>query len=193
MRHRLLRAVLASLWIAGASALVYSAATYPSSVKSFTTRVAGDTIQPAHINDLQDEVTAIETDALKAWTTPSYSAGDYTASSGTWTVDSGDVTTLAYHKIGKRMTVSFIIENTDVSATPTSLRITIPGGFTASKEMRAIVQAIDAAGTPAAGMAQVTASGTTINLFKDTSGAAWTATSSDNTTIRGQITFETTT
>lgn len=36
------------------------AASYPSAVKSFTSKSAGDTIQPAHVNDLQDEVAAIE-------------------------------------------------------------------------------------------------------------------------------------
>jgi len=36
------------------------AASYPASVKSFTTRLAGDTIQPAHVNDLQEEVAALE-------------------------------------------------------------------------------------------------------------------------------------
>lgn len=36
------------------------AASYPTAVKSFTTKNAGDTIQPAHINDLQDEVVALE-------------------------------------------------------------------------------------------------------------------------------------
>ena len=35
-------------------------ASYPTAVKTFTTKNAGDTIQPAHINDLQDEVVAIE-------------------------------------------------------------------------------------------------------------------------------------
>lgn len=35
-------------------------ATYPGAVKSFTTKNAGDTIQPSHVNDLQDEVNAIE-------------------------------------------------------------------------------------------------------------------------------------
>jgi len=35
-------------------------ASFPTSVKSFTTRNAGDTIQGAHVNDLQDEVNAIE-------------------------------------------------------------------------------------------------------------------------------------
>ena len=35
-------------------------ASYPTSVKSFTSRNSGDVIQPAHVNDLQDEVNAIE-------------------------------------------------------------------------------------------------------------------------------------
>lgn len=36
-------------------------ASYPTSVKTFVSRNAGDVIQPAHTNDLQDEVNAIET------------------------------------------------------------------------------------------------------------------------------------
>lgn len=39
-------------------------ASYPTSAKTFTTKNAGDTIQPAHINDLQDEVAAIENGLL---------------------------------------------------------------------------------------------------------------------------------
>lgn len=35
-------------------------ASFPAAVKSFTTKNAGDVIQAAHINDLQDEVNAIE-------------------------------------------------------------------------------------------------------------------------------------
>lgn len=44
-------------------------ATYPGAVKSFTTKNAGDTIQPSHVNDLQDEVNAIE-DGLLNGTAP---------------------------------------------------------------------------------------------------------------------------
>lgn len=40
------------------------AASYPTSVKAFTTKASAQTIQPAHVNDLQDEVTAIETALL---------------------------------------------------------------------------------------------------------------------------------
>src|SRR5574343_790800 len=40
------------------------AASYPTSAKTFTTKNAGDTIQPGHLNDLQDEVAAIEAGLL---------------------------------------------------------------------------------------------------------------------------------
>jgi hypothetical protein len=39
-------------------------ASYPGAVKTFTSRSAGQTIASAHINDLQDEVTAIESGLL---------------------------------------------------------------------------------------------------------------------------------
>lgn len=39
-------------------------ASFPTSVKSFTTKNTGDVIQPAHVNDLQDEVNAIESGYL---------------------------------------------------------------------------------------------------------------------------------
>lgn len=39
-------------------------ASFPGAVKTFATRNAGDVIQPAHINDLQDEVNAIEAGLL---------------------------------------------------------------------------------------------------------------------------------
>ena len=42
-------------------------ASYPTSSKSFTTKNTGDTIQPAHVNDAQDEITAIETNLLAAF------------------------------------------------------------------------------------------------------------------------------
>jgi hypothetical protein len=40
-------------------------AQYPNAVKSFATRNAGDVIQPSHINDLQDEVNAVEAGLLQ--------------------------------------------------------------------------------------------------------------------------------
>ena len=39
-------------------------ASYPSSIKSFGAKSTGEVIQSQHVNDLQDEITAIETDLL---------------------------------------------------------------------------------------------------------------------------------
>lgn len=39
-------------------------ASFPTSVKSFTTKLAGDTINAAHVNDIQDEVVAVEQDLI---------------------------------------------------------------------------------------------------------------------------------
>lgn len=39
-------------------------ASYPSATKTYTTKAAGDTIQPAHINDVQEEIVALENGLL---------------------------------------------------------------------------------------------------------------------------------
>jgi hypothetical protein len=59
--------ILALMLAAGLSVGVFGAASFPSSVKSFTTKLAGDTVQASHINDLQDEVAAVETDLLNGF------------------------------------------------------------------------------------------------------------------------------
>lgn len=69
-------------------------ANYPTSVPSFTTKSAGQTIAAAHLNSAQDEIVAIGTDLLKAWSsiTP------------TWTnLSVGNATTNSckYFQIGK--------------------------------------------------------------------------------------------
>jgi hypothetical protein len=212
-RLKLLAAGMLAL-VAITVVVVHGSASYPGAVKAFSTKSAGDTIQPAHINDIQDEITAIENALLNGithslflasnkfvasdgravgdgiWTTPAYNAANFTASSGTWTVDSGDVGTLAYTITGaKMMTVVFIIQGTDVSATPGTLIMTIPGGYVAgSYSTRNLIQVADA-GTVGTGSMGVAALGTSIVFYRNTSGANWTATSSDNTDVLGEISF----
>lgn len=129
--------------------------------------------------------------AMGVWTTPTFSAGNFTASSGNWTVDSGDVTTYEYMRVGKTLTLIFSIVTTDVSATPTELRIAIPGSYVAAKDARNPIQVINA-GTGAVGLARVAAAGTYVECYRNAANTAdtWASTSSDNTSVLGQITFE---
>lgn len=127
-----------------------------------------------------------------AWTTPAFSAGDFTASgSMTWTVAAGDVTTFAYLLLGKTMIVNFNIATTTVAAPLSSLlKIKIPASQIAAKTVIVPIYTVDnnaAPGSP--GFATVTAAGTTIDCAKDTTQSNWSA-STDLTYVRGSITFE---
>jgi hypothetical protein len=88
-----------SLWVA----LLTAAASYPTSIKSFTTKIQGDTVNASHINDLQDEVVAIETQLITqgTWTPAIASSGGGAA---TYSLQQG-----YYNQVGKRIYVSGII------------------------------------------------------------------------------------
>lgn len=64
MSRRVLTIVSVAVGLALASVILYASASYPTSVKSFSTKLAGQTISAAHINDIQDEIAAIETAML---------------------------------------------------------------------------------------------------------------------------------
>lgn len=60
MRRVLALTLIVFVW----AQVALGAASYPTTVKSFVTKSTGDIIQAAHINDLQDEVAAVETGLL---------------------------------------------------------------------------------------------------------------------------------
>lgn len=64
-------------------------ATYPTSAKVFTTKNPGDTIQSATIDDLQDEVTAIEQDLIAGLPVARGGTGTTTHTSGSLLVGAG--------------------------------------------------------------------------------------------------------
>lgn len=124
------------------------------------------------------------------WIDVAFVAGNFTASAGNWTVDSGDIETLCYQLDGNMMTVSFAIKTTDLSAGPASMRILIPAGKTAARNIyNALAAAVDAGVNVNTGFSRVLAGGTVIDIFKDTASTAWTATAAHNTNVYGQITF----
>ncbi len=82
-------------------------AAYPGTIKSFTTKTDGpsSTIFAAHVNDLQAEVVAVETDLLKAWTTYTPTWGNTGTAN---TLGNGQITG-QYRVRGKEITVKALL------------------------------------------------------------------------------------
>lgn len=116
-----------------------------------------------------------------------HSAGNFTASAGNWTVDAGDQLSFTYYLEGRRLAMAFSVVNTDVSATPANLRIAIPVGFTAARQIDSVVYGEDA-GTATSVRAVAAAAGTYVSLAKFT--GTWSTTAADNTNVAGVIEIE---
>lgn len=65
--RRMVRRLAVPLLLLAATAMVYATASYPNAVKSFSTKLAGQTISAAHINDIQDEIVAVENALLNGF------------------------------------------------------------------------------------------------------------------------------
>jgi hypothetical protein len=127
-----------------------------------------------------------------AWTTPAFDAANFTgAGSLTWTVGAGDVAVYAYTIVGKTMTVAWALNNTTIGGTPGSsqIQIKIPASKVATKAMFCVAGVLSVtAWAPV--FADVAAGGSTINIAPDLSmGGSFNA-GSDNTSTRGNFTFE---
>jgi hypothetical protein len=114
-----------------------------------------------------------------------FAAGDFTAQAGAWTVDAADVLTHHFTRVGGLMAYHFYINNTDVSAAAVYLAIALPNGWTASGAYGGTYWYKDAGGAWAVGLWGTASGGSTLLLFKDPAGTAWTITAADNTTVRG--------
>jgi len=127
------------------------------------------------------------------WTSVTFASGNFTASGSlTWTVESADQVVLAFTLIGQTMTISFIIDNTSTGGSASNtLKIAIPASKTATGRVEVVCFTDDAGGgLSAGGIVLVTAGGTTIDIFKDATGANWSNAAVNNTDVRGQITFD---
>jgi hypothetical protein len=143
-------------------------------------------------NAVYDKIEALDGEKLDnpgAWTTPAFSAGNFTGSdSMTWTVASGDVGTYAYQIIGKTMVLAINLNATTVGGTPAvALRVTIPASKTATKGIVSGLLILDNL-VRSIGIISI-AAGQTYISFQKTDNAAWTA-STDQTYVLGEITFE---
>ncbi len=123
------------------------------------------------------------------WTTPSFSAGDFTQDSGTWTVEAGDVTTYSYMIIGKTMFVNWNIETTTIASTPLRLRIAIPASKTSANSVITSGINSNAGAGNIAHLITIATSGTYLSLFVAYGTGNW-VDGTNNTTVNGSIFFE---
>lgn len=173
--------------IAGANTLTLPAGTTDFSttggagkfVKQATAGAALTVVQPA-TTDLSDITTP---------TNVTFSAGNFTADVGNWTLTAPDQTTFTYSITGKLMTVWWVLDTTTLSSTPTVLRIAIPASKTCLS--RVVFSHWYNNGSWAQGYGFIAASGTVISLQKDPPASAFSA-GTDTVYTYGSVTFPTT-
>lgn len=129
-------------------------------------------------------------DAGKAdqWIDVTYSAGNFTTDTGTWTVASGDQAVYQYQIDGNKLTLNFRINSSSVATSPTQLRIAVPGGRTIARDAIVPLVAINAGVQITTGLIVAAAGNTFIQIFRDTASTAW-GNATDTTAVWGQIAF----
>lgn len=140
------------------------------------------------INNAEKTTIYNQIDALVGeWTSVTFAAGDYTASSGNWTLVSGDVIRNRYAVINKQLFWIVMVTTTTVSATPSGLRIAIPTGSFATTNQACAVAYMNDNGTVRECYAQPN-DGTHLQIVRKDGGNFATAT--DTTAVYFQGVFE---
>ncbi len=115
--------------------------------------------------------------AIGVTVTPTYSAGDFVASTGTWVVEEVDSTTApavyAYSMLGTEMTLYCTLNATTTTGTPASLRITIPAGKTVAKETSVIGGYSVGSGLIPTLIVRAVTGNSYVELYKDTTSTSW--------------------
>ena len=93
--------------------------------------------------DVTDPI-RFNTDINKGWATPTFAAGDYVGSGGTWTVAAGDVLTSRFVIVGKTMHWTIRLQATTTASLPSSLAIQIPGSVNAKSSSIGLAHYINA-------------------------------------------------
>jgi hypothetical protein len=70
-----------------------------------------------------------------SWITPGYSAGWYQASAGSWTVEAGDQIDYAYYLNGTILFFTGYVAGSSLSASPGNLAVSLPAGYSISRNI----------------------------------------------------------
>jgi hypothetical protein len=129
--------------------------------------------------------------AIGVGTSVAYNAADYTCDGGdTWTVDSGDVGTFSYWRVGEQLFVDLVLDNTSIAGgTAKILSVKIPASLTAVNAKQSPCIVFDNTGSAfEIGIARVLASSTTIDVLR--AATAFFSVSINNTFIRAAMSLK---
>lgn len=159
-------------------------------VTSSTTPLAAGYGRAEYVYDSTTQRWRLVNHQQGAWLTPTFSATDYTAATGTWTVGSGDVSSYRYYLEGRTLRIQLDLVSTDVSATPATLRLLVPNGFSVALSSNyALMRVSNAGAAVAVGIAQPVS--TQIYFASTVSGGAW-GIAAASTFVQGNMAFEVT-
>lgn len=129
--------------------------------------------------------------AMGAYAAITFNAGNFSGNGGTWTVIAANQVSLTQARVGTSCRVNASIQNTNVAAGSTQLRITVPTALVAGGRFgNAVARAVDA-GTVVAARVVIDASvSTTTLLILKADGTNWTATAANDTAVEFQIDYE---
>lgn len=123
-----------------------------------------------------------------AYILPTFSAADYSSSSGAVTVDSTDVSIYQYKLSGRTLTVNFRIEGFTITGGYIDFRIKIPANFIPTYSLR-VPCVVVVNGVYAIAFMEVHASQAYIFVYATIGGGAWTG-SVNNASAYGSFSFE---
>jgi hypothetical protein len=119
-----------------------------------------------------------------------YSAGDYTAATGSWTVDAGDVPALCFFLRGRFLTINVLISTTSVSAATANLRFALPQALVAARDTRGGGVGVDVGATLTNPVIYLASAGVAyIAVYKPAFSGTW-GVATNNTELSGQITLD---
>jgi hypothetical protein len=124
------------------------------------------------------------------WINIPFSAANFTANVGTWTVEAPDIYVQAYTLIGKTMTYAFGIASTSVTGSPAALKVALPSGVVVGPNSMYAPCNITDNGARTFGSLSAGQNGTVVNIQLDLFGGLTFATATNTTHVFGQITFQ---
>lgn len=135
----------------------------------FCTDVADDSVQRSNGTTWDTVIAATGA----GWTSVAHGSLTFSAATGTWTVASGDLAYFKFKKEGSHVFLKGAIITSSVSATPTELRVTVPGvTFTGNDSFGFTVLSQDGFATQDTGQSICrTSSG--LLVFKPRAGGNW--------------------